>query len=461
MRATSRGASRALPPIAAGIALLGGCRSYEPKPLRLEPHALDFLAPRAEAIPPSSPESSAAAPAAFDLRDGVTIAEGEAVALVFAPELRIARLEAGVAQAGAAHAGLWDDPVLGVDLARIVESVDDPWKVAAFVSLTIPISGRLDVERALAGDEVEAALAAVAEEEWLARVALREAWIRWSGFVAAQARIAAFLADADRLLAIVDRLEAAGELTRVAARLLRTERIAADAERLQIEAERIGAEYAIRRAIGLSPTAPLDFEPIALDGAAASPPALADAADRLLAASPTVIAGRAAYEVAERTLELEIRRQYPDLVLGPGYGRDEGQDEVLLGIALPLPILNANRRAIAEAEAGRELARVRAEAALERLLTDYAAAEALLAAATRRRATVESELLPAADEQYDELRRLAELGEFDPVLILEALVRRRAADLALVEARVDEALARLRIDALLGPDPAPTSEATP
>ncbi len=75
----------------------------------------------------------------------------------------------------------------------------------------------------------------------------------------------------------------------------------------------------------------------------------------------------AEYEVAERTFELEIRKQYPDLQIGPGYGLEDGQDQVLMGLSLPLPVLNANRQAIARAEANRSVARASVEAALERL----------------------------------------------------------------------------------------------
>ena len=49
-------------------------------------------------------------PVAFNISDGISPAEGEVIALFYNPELRIARLEAGVALANFETAGLWEDP---------------------------------------------------------------------------------------------------------------------------------------------------------------------------------------------------------------------------------------------------------------------------------------------------------------------------------------------------------------
>ena len=79
-----------------------------------------------------------------------TIGEGETVALVFNPDLRVARLRVGVAEATAEYAGLWDDPELSIDVLNITSSVPNPWVLGSALAFTIPVSGRLRVEKARA-----------------------------------------------------------------------------------------------------------------------------------------------------------------------------------------------------------------------------------------------------------------------------------------------------------------------
>jgi outer membrane protein TolC len=106
-----------------------------------------------------------------------------------------------------------------------------------------------------------------------------------------------------------------------------------------------------------------------------------------------------------------VRRQYPDLVLGPGYGTQDGERQFQLGVSVALPLWNRNRRAIAEAEAAREVARAALERAVEFRELAFASARRVEAGARAVRMLVEDELLPLAEAQYAESRELARLGE--------------------------------------------------
>ncbi len=68
----------------------------------------------------------------------------------------------------------------------------------------------------------------------------------------------------------------------------------------------------------------------------------------VLKCHPAIRRRAAEYEVAEASLRLEVRRQYPDIQLGPALGMEDGQGRGGVGFSVPLPILNANRRGIAE-----------------------------------------------------------------------------------------------------------------
>jgi CRISPR system Cascade subunit CasA len=172
---------------------------------------------------------------------------------------------------------------------------------------------------------------------------------------------------------------------------------------------------------------------------------------RAEANSPAIAAGKSRYEAAERTLELEVRKQYPDLTVGPGFEREEGVDKVLLNLSLPIPVLNANRRAIAEAGAAREAARAELEAALEHLLSDLAVAERELLAAAAQRRTLEEEIVPLVDAQYADARRVAQLGEISTLVLLETLTRQHDAKLRLIESHQADVKAAIRFDELVGP----------
>lgn len=439
------------------VLVAGGCQSYERRPLDLEGHRAAFLART-----PEGPEVRGFAESlarggdlasGFDVADGVSCEEAEVVALVFNAELRMARLRAGVAQASAANAGLWEDPTLGVDLVKIVESTPEPWKVFATVGLTLPISGRLEIEKQRAGAEHAAELAKVAELEWETRIEVRRAWTEWSALDAELGTTREFLARVEQVIGVVDKMEAAGEMARTEARLFRIERATRAAELGVLESRVREGELRLKRLMGLSPDAAVAWRSVGVGPASTG----AEGADvvvtqqEVAARSPAMAVAVAEYEVAERALELEVRKQYPDLEIGPGYGREDGQDQVLFGLSLPLPVLNGNKQGIAEANARRDVARASAETTLEGLLASARAARVRLEAASGQRGVFEGEIVPLVDAQYADARRVAELGEINTLVLLESFTRQQEAKVKLIEARRDEALARIEVEAVVGP----------
>jgi outer membrane protein TolC len=145
---------------------------------------------------------------------------------------------------------------------------------------------------------------------------------------------------------------------------------------------------------------------------------------------------RAGYTVAERALELEIRKQYPDLEIGGGFGRDEGDSRILGGISVPLPLLNGNRRGIAEAAARRDAVRSAFEQQLIATESAIARIDSERSAAREQLNQIENALVPLVDRQLLEARRLLEVGEFNPLLIREAIDSSAEARLEVLAARV-------------------------
>src|SRR5690606_721768 len=156
---------------------------------------------------------------------------------------------------------------------------------------------------------------------------------------------------------------------------------------------------------------------------------------------------RAEYRLAEETLRVEIRKQYPDLTIGAGYG-NEDDDRLLLGFALPIPVLNANQSGVASARAARDMARARAETEFERLARELALEIEKQRIVRAQREAFEKNLIPLLDEQVKEIETLMDLGEVDTLMLLDSLSRRYEAKSRLLDLHMEQSLAAIEVHRL-------------
>lgn len=435
--------------ITVSVTALTACQFYQPSPLDPSGNAGAWRdrGPSDETVRDFARRIGTTAPrsASFNPKDGLTLAEGEVVALVYNPDLRVARLKAGVAQATAEHAGRWDDPELSIDVLNVIESVPHPWVVGSALSFTIPISGRLAVEKSRAEAELHSELARVAEEEWKTLRDLREAWLTWSADRLRLEQAERIVASLDSVVKTTAKLAEAGELPRTESALFKIEQESRKADIARLRGRVAEGEQQIRSLMGISPSAPASMTPT-LSAAGGKD------GGNLSQTNPTLIRLRSDYEVAELTLLREIRKQFPDLALGPNFEDDQGQSRIGMVGAIPIPIFNSNKGGIAAARAERELARAAYETELERTEGRLAAMRARLDGARSRRQSLGSNLVPLVDRQIDDARRVLEIGEGDSLVLLESLVRAHEAKLDLIEARLEESDTRYAIRHLLGPD---------
>ncbi len=428
-----------------------GCASYEASPLDVTGTREAWLnrLPTGEdagAYAKRLSEQEGRQAEAFDVNDGLTLAEGEAVALVFNPDLRVARLKINVARATAANAGLWEDPTVGVDLERILKSVDNPWIVGATIDITIPISGRLEVEKERAGKALAAQVQRVAAQEWATRAAVRELWVAWSAQkerLGLEKELVARLGDVAEL---AGKQEEAGSMSRIETRLFHVELEGARAELIAREARVAEMEIELKLLLGLSPKAPVTLVP-SVTYTGVEQVELKELETR----NPELAAVRAEYDVAEESFRLEVRKQYPDLTIGPGYKNEDGASRALFSVAMPLPLWNQNKQGVAEAGAQRDVAKGEFTATYERLGAKLAMAQTRYEAGRKVREAVEGKVLPLADEQEAKVREVAGLGRVDPLLILQAIQTQHQAKVRLVEAREAESVGAVRVEELLGP----------
>lgn len=423
-------------------ALVAGCESYRAAPFDPEAFGQAWRERGIHADTRPAPTSRSADGLTLTLRDA------QSLALRYNPTLRVARLKAGVTKATADHAGRWADPTLSVDAERIVSGASDPWVVGGTVGLTLPISGRLEVERQRATADHAAQLIRLASDEWSLRQRLATLWTDRSLQLRRVEMLDALIARLDEINRVTERLAEAGQMTQVAARLFQVERASRAAEQLAARSRLRELTLELHAMIGLTPDAPLTFASDPLDRPidAATP---ADLAERNFA----IRIAAAEYDVAELALKREVRAQYPDLTISPGFGTDEGDEHALLGLSLPLPLWNRNQQGIAEARAQRDVSRAELEMAIEVETSAVAVERERLRSAIEVRQLYASTVVPRADEQASQAARLAELGEVDAVLLLDSFVRQYEARLALLDAELAVTKHADRLAELAGPSP--------
>ena len=447
------------------VLLLPGCQSYKPAPLDIAGFGTSFDSRLINPEPVSDfarrlHDAGENVPTHFDPADGITYAEGEVLALFYNPDLRIARLEAGVSLATRENAGLWDDPVFGFDGAEII-SPSTPFEYGLMFNLTIPISGRLEVEKERANAAYEAQLRIVVDAEWRTRAKLRRQWSIWTAAVEQSNLLAKTIEQLQEIDRIADTLEAAGELNRIERRLLRIELADRTVQATEMSLRVLEAEVALLEVLGLSLEATELLIPAFPETDA---PEITDVTDRLIKANTELAVHFAEYRTAEETLRLEIREQFPDISVGSGYGTQFNDKRVMFGVSIPIPILNANRAAIAEASARREVARAAAETTFARLQRNLAGAYAALDVKRDQRDQYENHVVPLLAAQTNDIKKIAELGELDMFVLLETVTRTLDAKQNLIELRASELDAAITVRQILGPksdeDPSPETVGT-
>ncbi len=436
--------------VATGLITITGCQTYEPKPLDQTSHRQIWQerTPSGDEVgrfalslyTPGSAKSTN-----FDPSDGLTVSEGNIIALVFNPELRLARLRARVVKAKAPYAGRWQDPIFNLNILKIAESIPDPWYVSSSLSLTLPVSGRLGAKKMLAAAEIIHELERIAEAEWNVLKRLRESWLSWSAKKLKINQIEAFIDKLDAVIESTKLLADSGELLKTEAVLFVIERESMRAKLEQLRSSLEEEVQNIRSLMGLSPKAPLVL--------IASLTVLNENPEDLLRLdrNPTLARFRSEYEVAERTLLVEVRKQYPDLTIGPQVENETRQSRIGFAGGIPLPILNSNKEGIMKARAERDLARAAFETAYERMAGQLAVLQARLNGIHIRQNTMEKTIVPMVDQQVVDAYQLLSLGERGSLVMLESLVRTCEIKLKLIDAQLEASITQNAINFLIGP----------
>lgn len=373
-------------------------------------------------------EVSSASASAFDPADGIDLREAQVAAMVLHPTLRAARASAAVYRAAVGASPGFQNPTLDVAVQGVLESVPDPWKVSVGISFAIPLSNRLDAETQRFDALHQEALWGVVALERRHQRRVQKQWARWMGSIERARLLGDHGSALEAVHAIATRLTNAGEISPAGLALLDAQRRRVARDRADAEDDTVLAAMDLHRLIGVRPNAPVRFVP-SWSLTPPEPTALA------ITALPTVRAAQAAAVVAAATVQEVSTRTAPDLTIGPTFEHDRGQNAVGMALSTPLPLLDRQHRARAEAEAREVEAAVRLEGAIEEAEAGLASAHAavkLAIARLERAAAVATDV----DALVERVKILVRGGEVELWLVGEALSERLDARLAELAARV-------------------------
>ncbi len=426
-----------------------GLQKFQKQPLDLPSHSSKWLnqAPDTDLVMDfvKQIETRSGKFTSFNPSNGVSLSEAEMIALVYNPDLRVARLKANVAAATVKHAGLWDDPKVSFDVLKVTNSVPKPWTIGSSISLTVPLSGRLRVEKSQAKAVMHAELDRVAEEEWRVSRDLEKKWLAWSALQSELDQTKNVVSTLDSIVKSSKLLAEQGEIPKTEANLFMIEQTSQKLEIDRLRGELLAMEQEIRGLMGLSPSAPVKLV------STLSVKSWIPSNRRLAVNNPSLNRLRSEYKVAEYDLLSEIRKQYPDLEIGAQGEKDQGQSSIgFLGV-IPIPSLNANRGGIAEAKVKRQVAQAAFETEYERYVGRLAALKSRKNALSVQNATMRKILIPMVDQQLIDAKKLISLGEGDSLVLLESLIRAHEAKLKIIDIQLKKSQVESDIRFLLGP----------
>ena len=342
--------------------LMTSCVGYDPRPITPAGALDDFVGRRLDGSElteflRASQGIADWPPSVWDLH-ALTLA-----AFYYSPLLDVARAQWGVARGGVITAGGRPNPAfkgaVGFN-STTSRDVITPWIPDVALDIPIEVAGKRGIRIARARHLSEAARLNILSEAWRVRRRVRQAALALYASHQTDSLLTAERAIQTEIVDILERQRAVGE---VSAYETTQARVALSASRIAAAA---AAQARSRARSGLADA--IGVPPVALDEATLSLRDLGrvvldlpsrEIRRQALVNRSDILGGLLEYEASQSALQLEVRKQYPDFSLGPGYQLDQGEAKWTLGLGLILPLFNRNRGPIAEAQARREEAGAR------------------------------------------------------------------------------------------------------
>lgn len=273
------------------------------------------------------------------------------IGLLLNPELNKARLSLAKRLSAAEYAGLWEDPSVSADMERIAGGPVSARSLAP--SLTLPLTGLPALAKKAQEQYAAADFLQLCADELTYRRSLEEkileVQVAHARLEMMQARQAVLTAEGQQ----AERLLKSGEMDLTDYHIMRRREGDMHQEVQTQETAHLKLHQELMALMGLHPSLAHAEITDELPPRVPAPRPLPSAEELLYA--PSVLAQLEGYKATETELRAEIRKQFPELKISPGYLREDGEHKVTLGAEISLPVWNRNRRGIAEAGGERTL----------------------------------------------------------------------------------------------------------
>jgi cobalt-zinc-cadmium efflux system outer membrane protein len=338
------------------------------------------------------------------------------VGYYYSPDLEIARSQIAIAEAGIRAAGARINPTLGLD-SGFNTNPESAAIYGILPTFTIETAGKRGLRILQAEKQAEAARIGLAEAGWLLRSRIRTAFYDHVFALRRRDLLQVEQSIRSEIVEIFDKRLAAGEAAQPELDIYRVDLITNEAA-LQVAIGDVAQTRSVlANSIGLPLSAIEDSR--AESATLESPPTEQDL--------PILKVQRAGmlhrvdlrrtlsdYAATDAALRLELARQYPDLVLTPGYTFEEGFARYILSASIQsIPLFQRNRGPIAVAEAQRRQAGERFEALQSRAIGEMEKALVQYRAALGEWREATARLISVQRDREDAARRALAAGEGD------------------------------------------------
>lgn len=315
---------------------LAACTLYSPKPVDLQRDTAEWQQISARMCEGATP---------------LTLDKLHEIGLLLNPELNQARLGYARSTAVAEFAGLWEDPGISGTFARIREP--NIINRGIGMSLTLPVTGLPGLSRKVAECYKEADYLAMQAKERAYLVQLDTLRYRVMSTHAKLHLMQARVKQQTEEQKSAQRMHDLGEMEFADFQVICRRLNDGQKELQEMEQEHLQAHLDMVKLLGLHP----EQREVELAGhlPGAIPAAVAAPTQEQLMQHPLLKASMAAHDTSEAELEREIRKQYPELEIGPGFEEEDQDTKVTLGIGMKLPLWNRNKEGIAQATAERDI----------------------------------------------------------------------------------------------------------
>jgi outer membrane protein TolC len=436
------------------LGLLHACTAYHPAPIDPEYSANQFAARRLE-DPRLRTDVANLMPQADSSWPPQQWDRGELLAIAMArnSELVVARAQLQSARAQEVTARQWLNPDMTLQSEYGARGEPHPWLYGVAFDYVLQSPARRRLEQHVAGLAVETARLQLMDRIWSLRRELVTALSDWESAKRRLALLDQLASVQDRGLMLERRRIDAGEDSSNELVLVEQARIQTEQQQAQSRLAASVARAAAAKELGVPPAA---LDGVKLDWPEwGAPPPITDEdvralKDRALRSRADLGAAMSDYSIAEDRFKLAVKRQYPQLIVGPGYYWDHGISKFPLDLGFSLPF-NGNRGEIAEARAAREVAGAHMLSLQADILGQIASAERAEQLARAAADTAERRLENAQRQatQRDLGQRLGESDVFEGVETETLTIR---AGLEVLEMRSQWQAARNQLeDALHSP----------